>query len=199
MDSSDAGSYADANDNSPRSPILSSDLGAVKEDAELVGSQKSLGEGFQDASQQSPSYSLSPETKERLKLNLPMNLISERSEIDGNSPDKNQKTDAQKKLEALIKSAKKGQETPRYKCHNDACQIMHTHRNSVDVKNRHVCKSHAETSIYPTTFKASSPPKPKAFRLSDLPVYSTRLNKRDVNRFEDLVPILEMEGRRVVT
>ena len=46
MDSSDAGSYADANDNSPRSPILSSDLGAVKEDAELVGSQKSLGEGF---------------------------------------------------------------------------------------------------------------------------------------------------------
>ena len=76
---------------------------------------------------------------------------------------------------------------------------MHTHRNSVDVKNRHVCKAHAETSIYPTAFKASSPPKPKAFRLSDLPVYSTRLNKRDVNRFEDLVPILEMEGRKVVT
>ena len=67
-----------------------------------------------------------------------MNQISEQSELqkekekEANLPEKritpNKDKDMDKRLQKLLESAKPKEETPRYQCHNPACQSMHSYR-----------------------------------------------------------------------
>lgn len=88
--------------------------------------------------------------------------------------------------------------TPRYDCHAGRaghCPHSHSYRGP-SKNNRHICKDCAEENLIKSSFKAEKPRFPSPFKIQDISIYSTKLNKRDVKKYDDLKPILMAEGRR---